>query len=297
MVVSVNEAANILINTDAPLKQRFRALFVLRSIGSNEAIDKIAACFTDTSALLKHELAFCLGQIGKEHAIPYLATVLEDVTEEPIVRHEAAEALGAIGSDKVLPLLEKYINDPAVEVSETCQIAASRLKWLQSNEPNQYEANTIYDTVDPAPALKETDTNHLEHILLNETELLFNRYRAMFALRNKGDRESILSLTKGLKCDSALFRHEISYVLGQLQSIHSIPALIENLNDSKEHPMVRHESAEALGSIGTDECNTILSTFLNDNARVVRESCEVALDMSEYENSSQFQYANVLINS
>ena len=29
--------------------------------------------------------------------------------------------------------------------------------------------------------------------------------------------------------------------------------------------MVRHECAEALGSIGTEECQKILSDFLNDN--------------------------------
>lgn len=59
--------------------------------------------------------------------------------------------------------------------------------------------------------------------------------------------------------------------------------------------MVRHECAETLGSIGTRECVDILESYLNDEERVVRESCEVALDISDYVNSdSDFQYCNGL---
>ena len=44
----------------------------------------------------------------------------------------------------------------------------------------------------------------------------------------------------GLKCkQSALFRHEIAFVLGQLQSKDSIEALKQTLNDKEESPMVR----------------------------------------------------------
>jgi deoxyhypusine monooxygenase len=47
--------------------------------------------------------------------------------------------------------------------------------------------------------------------------------------------------------------------------------------------MVRHESAEALGGIGNDEALEILRHYLNKKeARIVRESCEVALDAAEY---------------
>lgn len=58
--------------------------------------------------------------------------------------------------------------------------------------------------------------------------------------------------------------------------------------------MVRHECAEALGSVATATCMKTLEKFLNDSERIVRESCEVALDMAEYEMSGDFQYANAL---
>ena len=56
--------------------------------------------------------------------------------------------------------------------------------------------------------------------------------------------------------------------------------------------MVRHECAEALGSIATDECMKVLDDYKEDKEVVVKESCEVALDMCEYENSDSFQYAD-----
>jgi deoxyhypusine monooxygenase len=72
-----------------PLKLRFRALFTLKNLGGNAAIDEIAKCFSDKSALLKHELAYCLGQMRNSYAIPKLVQLLEDASQEVIVRHEA----------------------------------------------------------------------------------------------------------------------------------------------------------------------------------------------------------------
>jgi len=47
--------------------------------------------------------------------------------------------------------------------------------------------------------------------------------------------------------------------------------------------MVRHEAAEALGGIGTPEVLPHLKEWLvrDDSPRVVRESCQVAIDMWE----------------
>lgn len=102
-------------------------------------------------------------------------------------------------------------------------------------------------------------------------------------------------LCAGLKCtDSALFRHEIAYVLGQMQQPAATAQLTENLRDATENPMVRHECAEALGSIAADDCEEVLRRHLDDSVDVVRESCIVALDMSEYEHATQLEYADGL---
>lgn len=81
----------ILVNPKQDLTTRFRALFTLRNLGGPEAIRWISEAFVDESALLKHELAYCLGQMQDERAIPVLETVLKDTNQEPMVRHEAGE--------------------------------------------------------------------------------------------------------------------------------------------------------------------------------------------------------------
>ena len=100
----VHKIGQVLNNTERPLKERFRALFTLKNLGGQEAINEISKSFQDKSELLKHEVAYCLGQMGDKNAIPILSSVLQDLNQEPIVRHEAGEALGAIGDTSVLPI-------------------------------------------------------------------------------------------------------------------------------------------------------------------------------------------------
>jgi deoxyhypusine monooxygenase len=117
----------------------------------------------------------------------------------------------------------------------------------------------------------------------------------MFGLREVGTTETILALCKGLKdTTSALFRHEVAYVPGQMQDPASVPALAASLRNKDEAHMVRHEAAEVLSSVAAPEAFEVLNEFKNDPVQVIAESCIVALDMFEYENSDAFQYADSL---
>ena len=49
-------------------------------------------------------------------------------------------------------------------------------------------------------------TKELRENLLDTKKSLFERYRAMFALRNIGDEEAVLALADGFGDKSALFR-------------------------------------------------------------------------------------------
>ncbi|GAA5886227.1 hypothetical protein JCM5296_003527 [Sporobolomyces johnsonii] len=290
-----------------PLAQRFRALFTLKSLGGDRAIEIIGKGFDGQSALLGHELAYCLGQLKDPKALPILTKVLEDPNEHPMVRHEAAEAMGAIGDEAALPVLRKHLTHENPAIRETCEIAVDKIEYDNSEEGRKAEPNQ-YPCIDPAPAASHSplvtaahsaalssssaalSIPELEATLLDTKLSLFERYRAMFALRNDGSREAVLALAKGFEDESALFRHEIAFVFGQLSSPHSVPSLIDVLRRPHEEDMVRHEAAEALGGIATDECLPVLQEFAQreDVPRVVRESCEVALDMYEYERSNEF---------
>lgn len=128
-----------LCSESEPLARRFRALFSLKHLAcqsSLPAIHAIAAAFASPSALLKHELAYCLGQTKDLAAVPFLRAVLEDKDEDAMCRHEAAEALGAIGDMGSLELLRELRDrkEEVVVVRETCEIAVARIEWENSEE-------------------------------------------------------------------------------------------------------------------------------------------------------------------
>ncbi|KAA8635860.1 hypothetical protein SMACR_01737 [Sordaria macrospora] len=314
MSATIASLRESLCSETTPLPIRFRALFSLKHLAvqnkgtaeSLSAIEAIAAAFSSPSALLKHELAYCLGQTGNDAAIPYLTQVLEDLQEDPMCRHEAAEALGALGNADSLNVLQKYLTREGEDVSvkETCEIAIERIEWENSEQRKQEKLRqSDFASVDPAPPMAEDDEKQtvetLEKKLLDTSIPLFKRYRAMFALRDLASPPdlptavpAVLALAKGLKDTSALFRHEIAFVFGQLSHPASIPALTEALSDLNEVSMVRHEAAEALGSLGDEEgVEATLLKFLHDKEKVVRESVIVALDMAEFEQSGQAEYA------
>ena len=131
-----------LTSESTPLARRFRALFSLKHLAclnpstlqTTPAIQAIAAAFSSPSALLKHELAYCLGQTRNLTSVPYLRKVLENKHEDPMCRHEAAEALGALGDVASLDLL-RHMRDDEGEVEvvrETCDIAVGRIDWENS---------------------------------------------------------------------------------------------------------------------------------------------------------------------
>ena len=154
------------------------------------------------------------------------------------------------------------------------------------------------------------ETETLAAIILDDAADIWDRYAAMFALRNRAQKtfglvkktqenEQLVQLCsstlgKTLRSEtvqSALLKHEICYVLGQLREDDdneiARKALFECLEDPNEHAMVRHEAAEAIGSRGGRGAEALLRKYLSCEDRIVSESCEVALDMLE-ENEEGF---------
>ena len=148
-----------------------------------------------------------------------------------------------------------------------------------------------FDSVDPAPPSSERSVADLRTVLCNEDEKMFQRMRALFALRNIGGKDSVDALAAAYDSKSALLKHEIAYVMGQMQNPHAVPHLIERLEDAEEDVMVRHEAAEALGAIGDRTALDVLERFVDDDEVVIAESCEVALDLLEWVASKRLEYS------
>ena len=318
-----------------PLARRYRALFALKhhacleppTENTQPAIEAMAGAFSTPSALLKHEVAYCLGQTKNRSTAKYLRAVLENRDEDPMCRHEAAEAIGALGDTDSLALLKARRDDEAEKtvVRETCEIAVERIEWENGVDRNgekirkrlefihkrgsmRDDANVCssdFSSIDPAPPMPEEDSRpnipELQRTLTDESIPLFKRYRAMFALRDLASPPdlptavpAVHALATGFSDSSALFRHEIAFVFGQLSHPASIPSLSEALSNLSEDAMVRHEAAEALGGLGEEEgVEEFLKKFLHDKEKVVAESVQVALDMAEFEKSGELNYASV----
>lgn len=179
------------------------------------------------------------------------------------------------------------MTDPLREIRETCEIAIENIKERLTTGTIKLEDDE-FQSVDPAPAenTKKT-TAELRDIYLNTTLPIYQRYKAMFSLRNRAqkhnDKEALMALCDGFKSEEgALFKHEVAFVLGQLQRHETAKALEAVLSNADEHPMVRHEAAEALGSISDPQSLQLLETYQKDDAEAVRDSCIVAQDMHQY---------------
>jgi deoxyhypusine monooxygenase len=310
----------------------------LKDVGENAALSSSSSSSLHADALFRHEVAFALGQMRAKEATQTLIAVLKNQNEHGMTRHECAEALGAIADETSLEVLRDMREDAKHrEVRETASLALRRVEHVVGNSSSSSGSSSrnvatttmtgalvgskkestavVVDdeeedgggyatySVDPVPAMDESvETETLADIILDDAADIWDRYAAMFALRNRA--QKTFGLTKKTKeneqlvqlcsstlgktlrsetVQSALLKHEICYVLGQLRDDDdneiARKALFECLEDPNEHAMVRHEAAEAIGSRGGQGAEAILRKYLACEDRVVSESCEVALDM------------------
>ena len=117
-----------LLDTKQPLAKRMRVVCSLRAVRGHGTVEALASCLNDESALLRHEVAYALGQKEEKDAVPVLIDTLR-WDKDAMVRHEAAEALGAIGAEEGVAVLEEFEHSEVEEVAHTCQLALDRIRW------------------------------------------------------------------------------------------------------------------------------------------------------------------------
>ena len=79
-------------------------------------------------------------------------------------------------------------------------MAVRRIEWLQNQQNHKEDLpNNPYFSTDPAPPdiADKTDVISLKKALLDQSLPLFERYRAMFSLRNLGTTDAVLALADG----------------------------------------------------------------------------------------------------
>ena len=124
---SMEELGDILCDATLPIFARYRAMFSLRNLGGADAVAQLCrALTTDTSsALLRHEVAYVLGQMQHPDSVEALEESLRRPDEHKMVRHESAEALGAVDGrwEDVERILSEFKQDENDVVRESCLVA------------------------------------------------------------------------------------------------------------------------------------------------------------------------------
>lgn len=314
---SVENAAKTLNDSNATITMKMRALFHLRNIISDESANTIKKYLYKTnSILLQHEMCYVLGQMRLECSKSILIEIVENEKINEVTRHEAAEALANFNDTKVIEILKKYITHPSIPLRETCYIAIKKLEErnmlsqkqrlcninLEEQSTMQDDLNNLveeelskFDSRDPAiPLFTEYTQSNIQEagdILNDENECLYRKYKAMFFLRDCVSDEAHDLLINKFNDKSSLFKHELAFIMGQMRLEKAVENLNRIINDENEHGMVRHEAAEALGAIGTGKCKEYLYKQLHSKCDILRESVEVALDIWDYENNKELDYA------
>lgn len=289
MEIEIETAKNVILSEKSNISEKMRALFKLRHIDSDESVFAISKAFVNKSILLKHELAYVLGQMQRDSALSILEKVLCDEDENEIVRHEAAEALANFKHDHIPKILSRFVDHKSRPIRETCFIGLEKLK-------EDEEDLKVFCSIDPAYPIR-IDFNEAERIFLDKNSNIYLRYKVMFFLRDLATERASKILIQGFEDESELFKHEIAFVLGQLRAPETTEALAKVLSDDSQHEMVRHECAEALGNIGTDEAKKYLLPFLSSKIDIVRESVEVALDIHQFVNDDENEYCVVEVSN
>jgi deoxyhypusine monooxygenase len=125
---------DLLIHEDSVI--RTRVICILADISGVDAVDSISRVLeNDKNALVRHEAAFSLGQLGYTAATAALSNA---VKSDPsyFVRHEAAIAIGVIGSEDARETLNEALKDESEEVRESAIIALANLDYVSTIKRN-----------------------------------------------------------------------------------------------------------------------------------------------------------------
>lgn len=291
---------DLISNNNNNIKIRMNCLFQLRTIGSLEAIKALEYTLIKepSSDLLRHEICYAFGQMidtqeNKNEIQNFLNKEIFSVPTKwaSIVLHEAAEALGNISDENNIILLKKFLNYEDDIIKETCMLAIDNLNWLKNTNKGKTEGfnekNKYYCTNDPAPPFNYEkypefkSIDKLKSILFNGS--LFEQNRVLFTLRNLGTKEAVNLLCECFSNKfTPLFKHEVSFILGQMaeEAKEALCKLEEVMQDENEDPIVRHETALALGEISKGK--DLLKKYSTHENQLIAESCIIAEEFVDY---------------
>ena len=298
------EYAGTLQDLSKPIAERISSLFCLRTVADLDSIDALIKAFDEEpcSDLLRHEICYCLGQMNKspEH-VTKLKSFFERILKEDypkIVLHEAVEAYGNLDTEIALKLLERFSSEKDGILYETCFLTKKLVDWKKTSDNGKLECLNLsklkFTTNDPAPPYnfkrepKYASIPLLQSMLLDsENYDLFERYRALFTLREINTEEAVIAICQCLTPENSrhcsdLLKHEVAFVLAQMEEVFmpAVPYLLKCVDNDEEAPIVRHEVLICLGWMLEDK--SLIEPFLKNPDLIVSQSAEAAMNLVEY---------------
>ena len=135
----------------------------------------------------------------------------------------------------------------------------------------------------------QTDVQKYGDIICNLEQPIAERVDALFCLRSFPDIEAVNTIIKGFGIEkkSELLRHEMCYVLGQMDNspehINVIQQFLTSLvEDETMEDIVIHEAVEALGNLNDNNSVALIQKFTESDRQcgaMVIETCELAQAM------------------
>lgn len=111
---------------------RIQIMFQLMKHDTSENAQAIYKRFTqDPCPIVRHEAAFCLGEMSSDEAFSYLSKgVFEQ--EFPIAIHEALFALGTTGREEALEVLNQFIDNENYIISQSAVIGKEKIELVKN---------------------------------------------------------------------------------------------------------------------------------------------------------------------
>lgn len=308
----IEEAVKVFSDPNSDTYAKYNAMFHLRTHKTEEAGQAFIDNYKNlgSSALLRHETMYIMGQMRLPSSYEFLKNHMNDPEEMPVVRHEAGEALANYHhlKDQCIAEMEKHWDCEEELLRSTVRVGIMKLKeWKGENDSNY--GKFYGGTIEPAEPMTEeevinyleVDTNGLEggeltkflvervreKIFVSYEEVdEYPKYRMSYYLRNVKTEESKRVLADMMKAEnrkfvSALLRHEVAFILGQIyEGEEYVRNILKDVcYDEEEHPVVRHEAILAFWDIAQDE--ELVQRLESHEDQLVRESVICAIRMNE----------------
>lgn len=245
----MDKFANVIQSYENSAEKRIQSVFqILKEKPPNAVEILIQSLLNDPNPIVRHECAYCLGELNSEKAAEALIKSIKS-DDNKFVIHKASLAVSNLGYNQSKIIPEGLLDHIDEDIIDTAQISLQRLelkgKELEISDPSK----TILD--------------------LNSKKEL--KIQAAFMLLEDNSLDAVNILITALRQEtSPIVKHEIVFARGETASFDAVNSLTDVL-DEETNAFVVHESL-------LSDAKPLIEKFINHNDKNIADSAEIALE-------------------